>query len=331
MGIEAALIGGGLGLIGSSMAGRSAERAAKTQAGATERATQLAAEEARFRPVGVTSRFGSSQFGFDPEGRLTSAGYTASPEIAALQDRLSTLYGDSLGLAEMAPETVRGLFNLGTGYLSETPAQARERIFSQLQAVREQTQIREEQRLAGSEFARGRLGVNISGVGQPGLFALARAREEQRAADALTAEQASQQQIGFGQGLINSAYQLPVQALAPFQTQFGTAQQLEAAAMQPLDIGAQLGGRTAQAGGQAGQLLLSGGTNAANLRLQGSMVGPSLMASNISNIGSQYLQGYQNQQMFDNLMKMQMNNPANIYGNTNSFALQSQAGMYGTM
>jgi hypothetical protein len=276
MGIEAALIGGGLGLIGSSMAGRSAERAAKTQAAATERATQLAAEEARFRPVGVTSRFGSSQFGFDPEGRLTSAGYTASPEIAALQDRLSTLYGDSLGLAEMAPETARGLFNLGTDYLSESPEAARERIFKQLQAVREPSQIREEQRLAAGAFGRGRIGLNISGMGQPELFSLARAREEQRAADALAAEQQAQQQIGFGQGLLGSAYQLPVQALAPFQTQFGTAQSLEAAAMEPLNLGAQLGGRQAQAGSTVGQLLGSGLSNAANLRTQGSMVGPTL-------------------------------------------------------
>jgi hypothetical protein len=284
MGIEAALIGGGLGLIGSSMAGRSAERAASTSAAAQERAAQLAAEEARFRPVGITSRFGQSAFQFGPEGRLTGASYTASPEIQALQDRLSALYGDSLGLAEMAPETARGLFNLGTGYLSESPEAARQRIFNQLQAVREPAQMREEARLGAGVFGRGRAGLNISGMGQPELFSLARAREEQRMQDVLAAEQQAQQQIGFGQGLLSSAYQLPVQALAPFQTQFGTAQQLEAAAQDPLNLGAQLGGRAAQGGATAASALLSGGQNAANLRMQGSLVGPTLQANALADL-----------------------------------------------
>jgi hypothetical protein len=292
MGIEAALIGGGLGLIGSSMAGQSAERAARTQAAAQERAAQLAAEEARFRPVGITSRFGTSAFQFGPEGRLSGASYTASPEIQALQNRLSALYGDSLGLAEMAPETARGLFNLGTGYLSESPEAARQRIFNQLQTAREPAQIREEQRLGAGVFGRGRAGLNISGMGQPELFALAQAREEQRMQDVLAAEQQAQQQIGFGQGLLSSAYQLPVQALAPFQTQFGTAQSLEAAAMEPLSLGAQLGGRTAQAGGTAAQLLGSGLTSAAQTRAQGSMVGPTLQANALADLlKNQQIQG----------------------------------------
>ena len=316
MGIEAALIGGGLGLIGSSMAGRSAERAANTAADAQLQAAQIAAEEARFRPVGITSRFGTSAFQFGPEGRLAGASYTASPEIQALQNRLSALYGDSLGLAEMAPETARGLFNLGTGYLSETPEAARQRIFNQLQAVREPAQIREEQRLGAGVFGRGRAGLNISGMGQPELFSLARAREEQRAADALAADQQAQQQIGFGQGLLGSAYQLPVQALAPFQTQFGTAQQLEAAAQDPLNLGAQLGGRTAQAGGTAASALLSGGQNAANLRMQGSMVGPTLQANALADL----LKNPQVQQrvggLFGNVQ--QMMSPM-IYGSGNVY------------
>lgn len=309
MGIEAALIGGGLGLIGSSMAGQSAERAARTQAAAQERAAQLAAEEARFRPVGITSRFGTSAFQFGPEGRLSGASYTASPEIQALQNRLSALYGDSLGLAEMAPETARGLFNLGTGYLSESPEAARQRIFNQLQAAREPAQIREEQRLGAGVFGRGRAGLNISGMGQPELFALARAREEQRMQDVLAAEQQAQQQIGFGQGLLGAAYELPVQALAPFQTQFGTAQSLEAAAMEPLSLGAQLGGRTAQAGGTAAQLLGSGLTSAAQTRAQGSMVGPTLQANALADL----LKNPQVQQGVGGLFGFGQQAPAPIY------------------
>ncbi len=83
MGVEAALIASGASLLGGAMAGRSAERAARTSADAQMRAAQLAAEEQRFRPVGISSRFGRSMFEFGPEGRLTGAGYQASPEIQA--------------------------------------------------------------------------------------------------------------------------------------------------------------------------------------------------------------------------------------------------------
>jgi hypothetical protein len=87
MGMEAALIGGGLNLLSSSMAADSARDAAQTSANAQLEASRMAAEEARFRPIGVTTRFGSSQFGFDPSGRLSSAGYTVSPELQAYQTR----------------------------------------------------------------------------------------------------------------------------------------------------------------------------------------------------------------------------------------------------
>jgi hypothetical protein len=284
MSLLGAVIGGAASLLGGSMASSSADKAARTTANAQIKAAQIAAEEQRFKPVGITSRFGTSQFQFGPEGRLSGAGYEASPEILALQDRVSALYGDSLGLAEMAPETARGLFNLGTGYLSETPEAARQRIFNQLQAVREPAQMREEQRLGAGVFGRGRAGLNIAGMGQPELFALAQAREEQRASDALAAEQQAQQQINFGTGLLGTSYQLPVQALAPFQTQFGLQQLLEQTAQQPLDIGAQLGGRSAQAGANVGNTLLAGGQAAANLRLQGSLVGPTMAYNTLADL-----------------------------------------------
>jgi hypothetical protein len=334
MSLLGAVIGGVGSLLGGSMASSSADKAARTTANAQIKAAQIAAEEQRFKPVGITSRFGTSQFQFGPEGRLSGAGYEASPEILALQDRVSALYGDSLGLAEMAPETARGLFNLGTGYLSETPEAARQRIFNQLQAVREPAQMREEQRLGAGVFGRGRAGLNIAGMGQPELFALAQAREEQRASDALAAEQQAQQQINFGTGLLGTSYQLPVQALAPFQTQFGLQQLLEESARAPLDIGAQLGGRSAQAGANVGNTLLAGGQAAANLRLQGSLVGPTMAYNTLadlaknkdftSGIAGLFGGGAQQAPIYN------FNDPTSIYSNANPFALQSQAGQFGT-
>ena len=299
--IAAAAISAGAGLIGSSMAGKSAERAANTSAQAQLESARIAAEEQRFRPVGITSRFGTSQFGFGPEGRLESAGYTASPEIQALQARLANLYGTSLGLAETAPQTSQGLFNLGQQYLAQTPDQARRQYMQEQYALLDPMRAAEEQRLGASVFARGRAGLNIGGGGQPELAALAGARRTQDLQLAAQAEQEARNRIGFGTGLLGTGIDLQTKALAPFQQQFGVSQLLEQAALQPLDIGAQLGGRAATAGANVGQSLLTGGLGAAQTQLQGSLVGPSLMAQNLSSAGQSYLRNQQQQQMFNQL------------------------------
>ena len=304
-----AFIAAGASVLGGYLSGKSAEKAARTSANAQLEAARIAAEEQRFRPVGITSRFGTSQFGFGPEGRLTSAGYTASPEIQALQQRLSNLYGTSLGLAETAPQTSQGLFNLGQQYLAETPAQARNQYLQEQYAMLDPIRQREEQRLASSVFGRGRAGLNVGDVGQPELAALANARRTQDLQLAAQAEQEARSRLGFGTGLFETGYGLQTKALAPFQQQFGVSQLLEQAALQPLDIGAQLGGRAATAGANVGQSLLTGGLGAAQTQLQGSLVGPSLMAQNISSAGQNYLRNQQQQQMFNQLYRPQTSSP----------------------
>lgn len=293
----------GSSLIGSSMAGRSAERAANTSAGAQLEAARIAAEEQRFRPVGVSTRFGTSQFEFGPEGRLSGASYTASPEIQALQNRLSALYGTSLGQAEQAQAlgaplgaAGQGLFGLGSQYLATSPEAARQQYMREQQDLLRAPRMEEEQRLAASVFGRGRAGLNVGAAGQPELAALAGARRQQDLALAANAENAAQQRLGFGAGLfgtganlLGTQYGLQTQALGPFQSQFGLSQLLEQAAQQPLDIGAQLGGRTATAGANVGQTLLSGGLGAAQTRLAGSLVGPSLAAQSLSKVNYENL------------------------------------------
>jgi hypothetical protein len=308
------IIAGGA-LLGGALAGSSAKSAANTAANAQLESARIAAEEQRFRPVGMTTRFGSSQFGFDDDGRLSSAGYTASPEIQALQDRLSALYGQGLGYAERAGAAAaplggaaQGLFNLGGQYLGQSPEAIRNQYLQEQYAMLDPVRQREEQRLGSSVFGRGRAGLNVGDMGQPELFALASARRGQDLQLAAQADQAAQQRIGFGAGLfgtgaglLGTEYGLQTQAMAPFQTQFGTQQLLEQAAQQPLDIGAQLGGRSATAGANVGQSLLQGGLGAAQTQLQGGLVGPSLLAQNTAKFGQQYMQGQQQQQLFNQL------------------------------
>lgn len=307
-----AFIAAGASVLGGYLSGKSAEKAANTSAQAQLQAARIAAEEQRFRPAGMSTRFGTSQFQFGPEGRLSGASYTASPEIQALQNRLSALYGTSLGQAEQAQAlgaplgtAGQGLFGLGSQYLATSPEAARQQYIREQQDLLRAPRMEEEQRLAASVFGRGRAGLNVGAAGQPELAALAGARRQQDLALAAQAEGAAQQRLGFGAGLfgtgaglLGTQYGLQTQALAPFQQQFGVSQLLEQAALQPLDIGAQLGGRTATAGANVGQTLLSGGLGAAQTQLQGSLVGPSLMAQNISSAGQNYLQNKQQQDLF---------------------------------
>jgi len=270
MGIPAAIVGGSL--LSGVLSGRSASKAAQTSADAQRDAAALAAEEQRFRPVGMTTRFGSSQFGFDDDGRLSSAGYTASPEIQALQDRLSALYGQGLGYAERAGAAAaplggaaQGLFGLGSEYLGQSREDVRNQYLQEQYAMLDPMRQREEQRLGAGVFGRGRAGLNIGDIGQPELFSLASARRGQDLQLAAQAEQAAQQRaqfgaglFGTGAGLLGQQYGIPTQALGPLQSYLGTIGSIEDLGQDPFKLGLAVGGAS-QPGATSGAGLLSAG------------------------------------------------------------------------
>jgi hypothetical protein len=269
MGIEAALIGGGLGLLGSSMQSRSAGQAAQTSANAQLSAARIAAEEARFRPVGITTRFGTSQFGFDPQGRLSSAGYTVAPELAAIQDRLmSQAGGQGIGATEQALAAQQGLFNLGQQYLAESPEAAAQSWMQRQQAALAPARERAFNQVQQSLFNRGRSGLAIGQgasmqAANPEMAAYYNALAQQDLDLAARAQEQGRAQTTFGAGLFGTGAQVAQAGYSPLQTQLGLGQTIEQLGQSPLDIGAQLGGRSATAGATAGQALLSGGLGAA--------------------------------------------------------------------
>jgi hypothetical protein len=265
MGAALAAVGGNI--LGSYIQGQAAKSAAETAANAQMQAAQTAAEAQKFRPVGVTSRFGSSNFGFDDNGYLSSAGYNASPELLGYQDFLS-------GQGAQTQQDVSGLLSLGRGYLGEDPNAVRQRYIQQQNAL---LAPQNEQALAGIRnnlFQQGRGGLATGATNEggmaatnPEMAAYYNALAKQNAALTAGADQASQQQITFGQGLLSSAY-------SPLQTNVGLNATFEQLAQSPLDIGAQLGGRAATAGAQVGNTLMTGGTNAANAMYKANAYSP---------------------------------------------------------
>lgn len=258
-------------------------------------AAQLqAARNAQFRPVGITTNFGKSNFEIDPTtGQLKSAGYTLAPELQGLQTSLLGGYAPSLAQAQgvdtsQLQQGAGALYGLGQGYLGESPEAVRQRYISQQQSL---LAPENEQTLAGIRnklFQSGRTGLATGGTTQgmaqtnPELAAYYNALARQQAQLAAGAEQAAQQQITFGQGLLSGGaglqslgYGLQTAAYDPLKTQLGIGTQVEAMGQQPLGLGSELGGKASSAGALAGQLASS----AAQTNLAGQIAQQGLNAS----------------------------------------------------
>jgi len=168
----AAAIGAGGSILGGLFGGRSAERAARTRADAEMRAAQLAAEEARFRPVGITTRFGTSDFQTDANGRVIGANYSLDPAFRAYQNRFQDLAGGGLSQAEQAqgqyaPLTgaAQGLFKLGGQYIAESPEQAAQKYMLGQQDLIAPSRERQLAGLRTNLFNTGRTGLSVGATG----------------------------------------------------------------------------------------------------------------------------------------------------------------------
>ena len=300
----------GASVVGGYLQGESARKAANTSAAAQLESARIAADAARFRPIGTTTRFGSSQFGFDPTGQLTSAGYTVSPELQQYQDQLQALSQQQIQQGLMAPQqyaplqgAAGGLFSLGQQYLAQTPEQAAQKYIEQQQNLLAPSRERQYAQLQNQLFNTGRGGLSVGATGlrpsgtqglgasNPELEAYYNAMAQQDAQLAAQAQAAGQQQTAFGAGLFGSGSQLlgqyqagQVGALSPFQTSLGLGGTIEQMGQQGLEIGSALGGKSATAGANVGQSLLAGGLSAAKTAQAGNAYNP--LANVLQGVGT---------------------------------------------
>ena len=255
----------------------SREAAQKAQA-MIDRETTLAKQAAQFKPIGMTTRFGTSQFQVDPlTGQLTSAGYTLSPEAKYAQDKL--VNQANLGLQQI--EQAQGqfaplqtgaqrLFGLGNQYLAQTPQDVAQNYLNQQMALLQPGRELELANLQNRLQQQGRGGLSVAqggtmGATTPELQALYNARAQQEAQLAANAQQYGQQQVTFGAGLLGQGSQAMGQyyggqqaAYAPYTTALGQVQGLEQMAQQPFNMSAALAQQSATAGANVGRLGLTG-------------------------------------------------------------------------
>jgi hypothetical protein len=276
------------------MQGETNNAARQTQANSLTAAGQQAATASQFRPVGTTSRFGSSNFQVDPTtGQLISAGYNLSPEMRAYQDRLSGLAGQGLTQAEGAQaqyaplqQGAQSMFGLGQqylggdrgqpvtalgqqylasqagapvtqaglGYLNQSPQAAAQQYLANQQALLAPSRDVESARLANQLQQTGRTGVSVAQGGNLGA-----ANPEQQA-------------------LANARAMQDLQ-LAASADQYGLQRQQAGANLYGQGLGITQGQQV------AGANLYGAGQN---LTQQGQQFGAGLFGTGASNLGSYY-------------------------------------------
>lgn len=233
------ILQGGLSQYGGMVQSQASKDAIQAAQNEARRAGQQASAMAQFRPIGITTRFGSSQFQVDPTtGQLVSAGYTSTPELAQAQNRL---------------------MGLGAGYLSKTPEEVAQEYIAKQYDLLAPSRERQLAELRNRQFQTGREGLSVGATGirpggglglkatNPEMEAYYNALAQQDAELAAKAMQAGQQQVGFGAGL------------------FGKAGELETLAQQPLSLSSDLAKLISSSGATAGGLGLRGGLSAAEI------------------------------------------------------------------
>ena len=291
---------------GSIISGNKAASAAEESARQQREAGQQSAEYQKFRPVGITTGFGSSQFTEGPYG-VESASYNLTPEMQAIRDQLISQAGmeDTTRMRQAAQPLYGGaeqLFGLGQQYLATSPEQARQEYIASQQASLAGSR---EQQLAGMRnqlFQTGRSGLATGGTStgmqatNPEMAAYYNAIAQQDLGIAAGAEAAAQQRQAFGAGLFGTAGSLlgqvtplTVQGYAPLQTQLGLAGSIEEMGQQSLGLGLQVGGQNATAGANAGRSLLSSGISAANTQQAANAWSP--LGTAMTGLGRSYMGG----------------------------------------
>jgi hypothetical protein len=134
--------------------------------------------------------------------------------------------------------------------------------------------------------------------------------------------------FGTGAGLLGQVPALTTAGYGPLQTQLGLAGTIESLGQNALDIGAQLGGRTATAGQGVGQSLLKGGLAAAQTQYGANASSP--LGSTLTGLGSSIRPGTTNQlgNWFNNLINYG-GTPQGAYGQQNAYLSSIPSSSFG--
>ena len=265
-GTSGSLLGAGANLLLSNQAGQAIQSSAAQSAQQQRDAAALAQQQAGFTPVGTTTAFGSSNFAFDPRtGKLTSAGYTPTAQVAGQVQNL-------FGLGAQALPTTTDPQAIAQQYIAQQQgllAPGREQALASLQNKQYQTGttgLATGGTMAG--YAPGQTGLMQTNPQLAAYYNSLAQQDAQLAANAPTyAQSLLDKQIATGTNL------------------FGAVNTLQGYAQQPLTTSADLAKAQSAAGAYAGNLGLTGQTNAAQLAATGMLQGNAAMQGTYNQLG----------------------------------------------
>ena len=253
---------GTAGLLAQNRVSREAAQAAQQQA---LQGGQTAANMAAFRPVGTTTRFGTSNYTIDPATGGLKADYSLSPLAAGYQQSLAGMTGQGLLQGQQ-------IQSLAGQYLGESPEAVRQRVMQQRMDLLAPSRERELAKILNTNYQTGTGGLSVGATGlrpgggeglraaNPRLEAYYNALAQSDLQSALEADKAAQQQITFGTQLAGQAYD-------PFKAGFGAQGAVETAGQQPLTLAQDIAKLQAGAGATQGQLYGQGAQRAAAYNL----------------------------------------------------------------
>lgn len=274
------------GLLGGYLQGESAQQANLQ----TANQLQQAAEQAKFKPFGVSTAFGKSGFQYDPSGNLVGAGYQLAP---GAQQQLDTLFGTSGGLLSQftgaqgatAPmgQAAQSMMNLGNQYLGTSPQAQAAKYLSEQQALLAPGRAADMANLQAKLQAQGRGGLAIGGgiggqgAANPQLQAMLNAQMQQDAQLASQATQGGMDYAKFGAGMVGTGgdmlrgmFGTQASAFEPYRTALGGATALDTLGQKTMDISSTLGSQRATGAGN----VASGMQNAAPYQVTGQSYNP---------------------------------------------------------
>lgn len=313
-----AAIAAGAALAGSYMQGEAAKSAAEKSAEAQRQAAQIGADAAKFTPIGVTTRFGKSEFSFDPSGKLNQAGYTLSPELQQQQDMLMGLSNQGLEQYAMGEQYARPMLEasqqmmgLGQQYLGTSPQEQAAKYMANQQALLNPDRLAKLAEIRNTLQQQGRAGLSVGGdagtlATNPEMAAYYNALARQDAELAAQADLHGMDYARFGAGMLGSGgtmlrdyYGAQTAAFAPYSQALQGAQAIEGLGQQAMDLGTQLGTSSSTAGARAGGMLAEGLTGAARTQMAGDAYSPwGSMLSGAGQMGMNYINSPRGQSMW---------------------------------
>ena len=249
----------------------------RKQARRQEEAGRAYQSSVQFKPVGTTNAFGTTQYTYNPQGQLETAGYQLDPRLSGLtQNAINAASGTGLQFADLATQSGLGLANLGAQYIATSPQEAAAKYMADQQALLRPGQDYARAQLNEGLFNTGRGGLSIEqgggiGAANPEATAYYNALARQQAEMAMNSDLYGRQRVAFGGDLTKQGLGLGVGAYDPMKANLVAAQGVEGLGQNLLDQGLEMGGLRTGAAQMGAEGMLLAQNQANQLRAKADM------------------------------------------------------------